>query len=326
MATINKRGDKWQAKVRRLGQTASQSFLRKEDAERWSRKTEADIEAGVYLEDIEASKKITIREAARTLTSDYLPKLSDGNREKNRLEHLLEISGWEHKSLANLRTKEIYEYIRNREKDGASANTIRLDLALLSRLYKFAIQQWGLENLTNPVKAVERPSTASSARVRRLEEDEEEKLLQSAHDDLKPIILLALETAMRREELATLTWKNVNIEKRTAHLPITKNGSARTVPLSTRAIAIIQALPHNTNDKIFILTKNQITDRMRGAIKRAKIENLRFHDLRHEATSRFFENTTLDMMEISRITGHKSLSMLSRYTHLRAGKLADKLG
>jgi len=326
MATINKRGNKWQVKVRRLGQSATRSFLRKDDAVRWARKAEADIEAGIFLEDIEASKKITIREAADFLINDYLPKLRDGHREKNRLEAILERSGWESVSLAHLRSKDIYGYIRDRELDGAAANTIRLDLALLSRLYKFAIQKWGLDSLANPAKAIERPSTSSSNRTRRLEDGEEKKLLEAAHDDLEPVIQFALESAMRREEIATLTWENIDLEKRTAHLPKTKNGSARTVPLSTTAVSILRALPRNINGPIFGLSKDQITDRMRVTVKRAGLKDLRFHDLRHEATSRFFENTTLDIMEISRITGHKSLSMLSRYTHLRAGDLATKLG
>ncbi|WP_029918168.1 integrase [Pelobacter seleniigenes] len=325
MATINKRGDKWQAKVRRLGQSASRSFHRKEDAERWARKTEADIEAGVFLEDITASKTITIREAADSLIYDYLPKLSDARREENRLEAILERSRWSKTPLANLRSKDIYSYIRQREQEGIAANTIRLDLALLSRLYKFAIQKWSLESLSNPVKAVERPSTASSARARRLEEGEEERLLKAAHDDLKPIICFALETAMRREEIACLTWKQVDLKNKTAHLPKTKNGSARTVPLSRAAIAILQGIPHTPDGTIFNLTKNQITDRMRVTVKRGELKDLRFHDLRHEATSRLFETGRLDMMEIATITGHKSLSMLSRYTHLRASDLAKKL-
>ena len=325
MATINKRGDKWQAKVRRLGQSASRSFHRKEDAERWARKTEADIEAGVFIEDITASKTITIREAADALILEYIPKLSEPKREINRLEATLERTGWSKTTLANLRSKDIYSYMRQREHEGSAANTIRLDLNQISRLYKFAIQKWSLESLSNPAKSVERPSTASSARVRRLEEGEEEILLKAAHDDLKPIIRFALETAMRREEIASLTWKQVDLKNKTAHLPKTKNGSARSVPLSTAAIAILHSIPRNLNGTVFSLSKDQVTDRMRVTVKRGGLKDLRFHDLRHEATSRLFENGRLDMMEIATITGHKSLSMLSRYTHLRAGDLAKKL-
>lgn len=239
---------------------------------------------------------------------------------------ILDRTGWGKCSLAQIRSKDIYAYIRFREKQPVAANTIRLDLALISRLFKFAEVKYGLETLANPVKSVERPSSAKTSRTRRLENDEEKRLLTAAHADLKPIIKFALETAMRREEIATLSWKHIDMEKRTAHLPRTKNGTARTVPLSTRAISILRALPRQLIGTTFELTKDQITDRMRTTIKRAGIKDLRFHDLRHEATSRLFENTDLGMMEISRITGHKSLSMLSRYTHLRAENLAVRLG
>lgn len=134
---------------------------------------------------------------------------------------------------------------------------------------------------------------------------------------------------MRREEIATLAWKNVDLRKRTAHLPKTKNGEARTVPLTHKAVAIIRLMRRKKLEEdilVFGLTKDQITDRMRVTVKRSELVDLRFHDLRREATSRFFERGDLDMMEIASITGHKTLSMLRRYTHLRAEDLAQKLG
>ena len=139
--------------------------------------------------------------------------------------------------------KDVASYMRKREEDGCKPDTIRLDLALLSRIYKHARQEWGLESLRNPVESVRRPSLRGTARTRRLEEGEEEKLLSAAHTDLRPVILWALETAMRREEIATLTWPNIDLVKRTAHLPRTKNGEARTVPLSSRAVEILKEIP-----------------------------------------------------------------------------------
>ncbi|WP_052643413.1 site-specific integrase [Syntrophotalea carbinolica] len=184
-----------------------------------------------------------------------------------------------------------------------------------------------MESLRNPVEAVRRPSLRGTARTRRLEPGEEEKLLKAAHDELKPVIIFALATAMRREEIASLVWPEIDLKKRTAHLPKTKNGDARTVPLSRRAVAILrlQGRKLGKEGRVFGLSKDQITDRMRVTVKRGGLTDLRFHDLRHEATSRLFERGTLDTMEISSITGHKTLTMLKRYTHLRAEDLARKL-
>jgi len=130
---------------------------------------------------------------------------------------------------------------------------------------------------------------------------------------------------MRREEIATLTWEHVDLKRRTAHLPKTKNGQARSVPLSPAAIEILKALPRKIAGTVFGMSSDLITKKMGKATKKAGLEDLRFHDMRHEATSRFFENTDLDVMEIKMITGHKSMQMLARYSHLRAHKLADRL-
>ena len=331
MAQIEKRGNRYRVRIRRKGlPDLSQSFTDRDTAEKWARKTESELERGIYLEDIEDARSTSIKDAAAQFAKEHLSRLRHGLREKNRLAAILDRTKWETLSLTALKAKDVAEYVRNREDVGCKPDTIRLDLALISKLYKHARQEWGMESLRNPVDAVRRPSLRGTARSRRLEDGEEEKLLKAAHDDLKPAILFALETAMRREEIASLAWPEISLKKRTAHLPRTKNGDARTVPLSRRAVAILRLQRRKLGSKgkgiVFGLTKDQITDRMRVTVARAGLSDLRFHDLRHEATTRLFERGDFDMMEIASITGHKTLSMLRRYTHLRAENLARKLG
>ena len=141
----------------------------------------------------------------------------------------------------------------------------------------------------------------------------------------RELVKFAIETAMRRQEIASLTWEHVDLKRRTAHLPKTNNGESRTVPLSPAALDILKSLPRELSGSVFGMSPDLITKKMSKATKRAGMEDFRFHDLRHEATSRFFENTDLDVMEIRMITGHKSMQMLARYSHLRAHKLADRL-
>jgi integrase len=129
---------------------------------------------------------------------------------------------------------------------------------------------------------------------------------------------------MRREEIASLVWENVNIPEKSAYLPKTKNGEARSVPLSPAAIKILESMGR-TDGSVFGISADAITQATEAARKKAEIEDLHFHDLRHEATSRLFENTDLDVMEIRSITGHKNLQMLARYTHLRTPRLAARL-
>ena len=131
---------------------------------------------------------------------------------------------------------------------------------------------------------------------------------------------------MRRGEILSLTWENVHLDKRFVHLPDTKNGDSRDVPLSPMALELLSALPRNIRGDQFVfpLHFEALKSLWRRACSRADISDLRFHDLRHEATSRLFEKG-LNVMEVAAITGHKDLRMLQRYTHLRAEELALKL-
>jgi integrase len=144
---------------------------------------------------------------------------------------------------------------------------------------------------------------------------------------LEPLVILALETAMRLGELLGLEWPRIKRDKRVAFLPLTKNGEPRSVPLSPKAIETLQRIPRNLQNQRVFWTwtrSDSVENAWRRVLVNAGISNLRFHDLRHEATSRFFERG-LSLPEVASITGHKTWQMLRRYTHLRAEDLAAKL-
>ncbi len=162
---------------------------------------------------------------------------------------------------------------------------------------------------------------------RGLNGNKEQRLLDAAGEKLHPVILFALETAMRRSEIASLKWVDVDFQRQVARLRHTKNGEPRSVPLTPAAYRILSDLRDDNDDDsatVFEMTTGAITQAMDDARRRSGIEDLRFHDLRHEATSRLFENTTLDIMEMA-ITGHKTMQKLARYTHLRTERLVEKL-
>jgi integrase len=148
---------------------------------------------------------------------------------------------------------------------------------------------------------------------------------------VKSAFLFALATGMRRGEVLSLTWVNVDFENRVAFLPMTKNGEPRRVPLSTEAIETLQSVRESVRESV-LREKGQIfpisAKALRLAWERAKrrvgVENLRFHDLRHEAISRFFE-LGLSVPEVSLISGHKDARMLFRYTHLKPENVAKKI-
>lgn len=181
-----------------------------------------------------------------------------------------------------------------------------------------------MSSLVNPVSGISLP-TLPNGRERRLEGDEETRLLAAAarFNPLSEVITLAIETAMRRSEIMGLTWVNVNLTHRVAHLPETKNGSPRDVPLSTRAAHVFQELPRRIDGRVFGTTPGYISIAFCRATAAAEIENLTFHDLRHEATSRLAEK--FDMHTLMKITGHKDVRMVLRYYHPRAEDLAKQL-
>lgn len=195
---------------------------------------------------------------------------------------------------------------------------------MISRLFEVAATDWGMESLSNPVRKVNKPKLPGG-RTRRLEGEEEKKLLEHCPKSFALLVRFALETGMRREEISRLSWGNVDLKKRSAHLPKTKNGEARTIPLSPVALDILNEVSEEKEGSVFGMSPDAITQAMEKARTKAGIENLHFHDLRHEAISRLFENTDLDVMEIRAITGHKTMQMLARYTHLRTAHLADRL-
>ncbi|GHU35939.1 integrase [Betaproteobacteria bacterium] len=333
MASIRKRGAyQWEVRIRRKGYPLTcKTFETRVDAESWAREIETEMDRGVYVSRSEA-ENTTLAEALDRYMKEHTPKLAN-TQHINYAVLALKRRSLASKSLATLRGKDIADYIKEREAEGVKGSTIRSDLAILSKLFNLAIQDWGMESLQNPVEKVSKPKVPKG-RERRLEEGEEIRLLASCGTEMQDIVKLALETAMRREELATLVWDNIDLDRRTATLYQTKNGETRSIPLSPKAIQILKNIKEETRNnkeqeeqkrQVFTKSTKSISQAMVKACKQAKLENLHFHDLRHEATSRLFENTDLDMMEIRSITGHKTLQMLVRYSHLRMNRLADRL-
>ena len=251
-----------------------------------------------------------------------------------------------------------------------TGGTVNREIDVLSTVFNHARREWDI-HVENPIRSIKRPEKAR-ARDRRFSSEEESYLLAALTGGerlvdgtfskgarnpwLLPLVKLAIETAMRRGELLSLTWENVDLERQTAHLPDTKNGDSRTVPLSTRAVAILKALPTPEADEdvegeaevqrtgaVFPTTALALRKGFARAIERAQeqyradckqakrrpipgfLEDVHFHDTRHEAASRLAEKLT-NVLELSAMTGHRDLRMLKRYYHPRAEDLAKKLG
>lgn len=208
-----------------------------------------------------------------------------------------------------------------------SPATVRLDLSLLSDVFRIGKIEWGICD-DNPVANVRKPKLPPG-RDRRLTAREERLILRNCASrdklQLAAIIQLALETAMRQGELLAMRWEFVNLKGRIVHLPQTKNGTKRDVPLTMLARDILAAQGVKATGRVFSYTSNGLKSSWKWMINKLGIKDLHFHDLRHEAISRLVERGVFDLMEVAAISGHKSLAMLKRYTHLRTSRLVKKL-
>ncbi|MDW7646457.1 MAG: site-specific integrase [Desulfuromonadales bacterium] len=323
MASIRKRGPyQWQVKIRRRGYPLqSKTFETEDDAKKWARLIESEMDRGIFVSQAEA-ERTTLADALDRYRREITPGKKGEKQENSRI-NILSKTSLAPRFLATIKGSDIAKY-RDERLLERSPITVNNELILLSHLFTVARKEWGMEGLRNPVSDIRKPKQPAG-RERRLLPGEEEKLLKSSPVKLRPIIVLALETAMRLGELTELTWNKVDLNRKIAHLTETKNGSARTVPLSSRAILELRSIPRRLDGKVFGYSSNTSSKAFAALVKNLKLEDLRFHDLRHEATSRLFEKG-LNPMEVASITGHKTLQMLQRYTHLRAEDLAAKLG
>ncbi len=323
MASFRKRGDKWQARVHRKDHSpVVKSFNTKADAVKWARHTESQLDLGT-LAPKKAMPPLT-RIVDRYL-AEVTPTKKGAAQELNRGRQIARTS------LGSMQLDKITSEVVSKYRDGrlreVSNNTVRLELAFISVVFEQCAKEWGYK-VTNPVKQIRIPKPGKP-RQRRLRPGEEEALLAacaaSSTTYLHSLVVLAIETGMRFGELVSITWGNVDLDARTIHLPDTKNGHPRTVPLSARALGTLKSLSSSDGVKVFAQHRRTIRAAFGAALKRSGVgSDLRFHDLRHEAVTRLFEKG-LNPIEVGMISGHRSLSMLQRYTHLRLSQLIDKL-
>lgn len=328
MASLTKRGSTYLVRIRRKGYpTISRSFRTKAEAEKFRLTIESEMARAVFVDRSEA-ERTSLYDALERYLREEVPK-KKGHQAAYLVRSLM-AEPLARMSLAQLGSHHFAAY-RDAELCRVSAKTVRLKLGLVSHLYTMLIKEWGFAGLSNPIRLIAKPKM-TAPRDRRLEPGEFERLhdacIKGRNPWIWPLIELAVETGMRRGELVSLRWADVDLAKRVALLRDVKHPTmriSRKVPLSSRAAAILVDLPRQIDGKVFPIGRDGITQAFERVCSRARIEGLTFHDLRHEATSRFFERG-FDMMKVSAITGHQTMQMLKRYTQLRPEDIAKELG
>ena len=313
MATIVQRGNKWRVQIRLRGVTRSNTFERHADAKAWAARTESQILDGLQGN---ASRNKTFGDIAQRYLEEVTPQKRGQREESYRIGRILQA----HLStiyLSDLRPQDIADWRDDRLKEVSSASVIR-EITTISAICNQAMREWGLLN-DNPVLKISKPKP-TKARTRRPTEQEIGELCKAmllTEDTTKPelvtqrvalALLFAIETAMRAGEICGLTWNDMYLTKRIAHLPITKNGSSRDVPLSKRAIEIIEKLKGIDEKSVFNVDAKTLDVLFRRARDKCEIEDLHFHDTRREALTRMSKKVPVEML--AKISGHKDLRIL----------------
>lgn len=328
MASIRNRQGKWQVRIIRKGfAPITKSFTAKQDAERWSRQIEAEIDKGSYT---------NIALAERTLFKDVIERYIQEVTLKTRSmrEDTYRLKALARHPIGKLRMTaltpiKVAQYRDERLRLVSSGAVIR-ELSYFSSIINHARREWGI-NMINPIPFVKKPPSPQG-RNRILTEEELGRLFAALKPQIKssnhwilPLTKFALESAMRRGEMLGLRWEHIDLQKRTAFIPLTKNGMSRLVPLSTAALEILQKLPRNLDGRVFPVTPFTLSAAIDRARIKANLSDFHFHDLRHMAITRLAEKLP-NLIELSAVSGHKSLAMLKRYYHPDPEKLAQKLG
>ncbi len=324
MASIRKQGKAWQAIVRKKGyKTVSKFFPKKVLAEAWARKTEETLSQKLYLNT--TAKETTVSQIMDRYRTELTPRKRSGDIEKYRIKTVINHLG--EYTLEDLTPNAVIEFVDERRKV-VSSDSVRKEINVLSLAVDASMALWDIDLPANPVHTarnilkVTKTLTPGNKRDRRPTQEELELLCDHAPGQIPEIILYAVETGMRRGEIA---------DQRTEHrkgstllIPETKTDKPRTIPLSSKAIAILENLPVRDDGLVWGYTPSYISHTFCKVCRNLDIVDLRFHDLRHEAASRFFE-MGLNIAEVAKITG-QSFATLQRYTHLKAENIAKKLG
>ncbi len=320
-----KRGTSYKVRIRKPNNpTVTKTFSSKSMAEKWARRTELEIEEGTYFDKQEAASH-TIATLVDRYLKEELHKLAESDQKTRKRQ----LNWWKSElggTTLNKVTPALLVEKRTKLKadKNRSGSTVNRYLAAMSSAFGVAASEWQWVK-ENPFSRVRREKEADG-RVRFLSPEERTALLdackESKSKSLYLITVLALSTGMRQSEVMTLTWQQIDFERRTITLFKTKNGDIRVVPLVGIAASLFK-----DHGKVRDL-KNQYVFPGRhqshaifprtaweNALETAQVTNFRFHDCRHSAASELAMNGA-SLHEIAAVLGHKTLAMVQRYAHL----------
>ncbi len=328
MATIIQRGDKWRVQIRIKGVSKSATFSRHADAKAWAARTETEIIDGIQGN---IPKYLTFGDLLTRYAAEITPKKRGSISENYRIGRMQK-SKLARISVADLRPADFADF-RDARLQSVSGSSVNRELSTLSAVCDTAMREWGLMR-ENPVKKISKPKNPKERSRRPTQQEVDDICAALLYDTGSPpklamqrvaaAFLFAIETAMRAGEICGLTWDNIDFTRRLAHLPMTKNGHSRDVPLSRRAIEILNNLRGIHPTRVFDLTSQTLDVMFRRARDKCGIQDLHFHDSRREALTRLSKKVPVETL--AKISGHRDLSiLLNVYYRPDMAEIADML-
>lgn len=323
MASIQRHGKGWRVQLYVDGRRRSQVFETKQEAASWALQAEAEL-SGRTL------PSVTLADALNRYNREVTPTRRGQRWERVRIKKLLR-DPLSARRLSSLTPAELSEW-RDRQLARLAPSSVGREMTLLRSVCETARRDWHWIKV-NPWKEVRWPK-APPPRMRRIAPEEVEAMTRAlgladglssrkATQRVGLAFLFALESAMRSGEIVGLRWADVDVLRRTAKLGRTKNGEAREVPLSTRAVEILAALPRG-DGPVFGVSGPVRDTIWRREVKRAGVDDLHFHDSRSEAIWRLSKK--LDALQLAKMIGHRDINSLLFYYRESAEEMARKLG
>lgn len=339
MASIKQyRGKTWRAIVRRKGfPPKSKTFESKRLAEEWAALVE--MQMGVSEFDplqLKRANQMTVKDIFDRYLTDVIPH-KRGRNESGTVRRLIKNCSFMSLRLAQISPKHIRDWRDARLKE-VQAQSVNREFNTMSAVFTHAIRELGVPLDANPCKSVTRFKGSDKPRDKRWSDEDIGKILKACNwsedmqiktgrDYVGWALQLGVETAMRIGELCQLTVGDFHPRAKYAHLKNTKNGDARMVPLNKKALRYFEILCRGKKpeDKIIPLQANTLGEYVLDVRRACGLEHLQFHDSRHEAATRLSKKLS-NVLELSAVTGHRSLKSLKRYYNPTPAEIASKLG
>jgi len=324
MATIRKRNGKFQAQIRRSGfKSICRTFSKRKDALEWARDIELKADRMGMPQNLKILEQTTLADMLIKYRDTVIPQKRSPKNETIIINAFLRHKICS-KTLAELKSEDFERYKIERLKS-VLGSTINREFNIIKHAFNVAIDVWELPLNKNPLASVKKAPTPKS-RERQLTDTELDRFISIAqkvkNPTVAPLILFALETAMRRGELLNIKKRHYHVENKTLLIPETKNGHSRTIPLSPKAQAII--LNANDEGKAFPIHIKALEYHWKRICLKAEIDDFNFHDLRHTCITKLFEKG-LSVPEVALISGHKCIKQLYAYVHIQPENLVSKL-